>query len=88
MQIEAVVGLCIALAFGTWAYIDVDTVAEASAAGSRWWRGFDVATVALIVVILSAVSMYFLAHVPVLLWEMTAGLLLGSLSLRLLFHVG
>jgi hypothetical protein len=82
------VGLCVALAFGAWAYLDLDSVAEASGTGSHWWRGLDVATLALIVVILSGVSIYFFAHVPVLLWEMAAGLLLASLSLRLLFRAG
>lgn len=89
MRIEAVIGLCIAVALGAWAYLDLESLAGAEPTTEpHLWRGFDVAIVALIVAILTAVSAYLFAQVPALLWEMTAGVLLGSLSLRLLLRAG
>jgi hypothetical protein len=89
MRIEESIALCIALALGAWAYLDIEKLSGAEpAAESHVWRGVDVAVAALVVVLLTGVSAYLFAQVPTLLWEMTGGLFLGSLSLRFLFHVG
>jgi hypothetical protein len=89
MRIEACIGLCIALALGVWAYIDMASFARAEPTPEpHFLRAFDFAIVALIVAILTAVSGYLFVQVPALLWKMTAGLLLGSLSLRLLRGAG
>jgi hypothetical protein len=96
MQIDTVVGLGMALTFGVWAYLDYRDEKSPPKEGAgllpeahaHVWRGFGVVIVALIVVVLTGVSAYLFAQVPALLWEMTAGLLLGSLSLRLLFRIG
>jgi hypothetical protein len=61
-----------------------ESAREAGAELPQLRRWIGIVTVAIIVVILVGMSAYFCAHVPVVLWEATAGLVLGSLTLRLL----
>jgi hypothetical protein len=89
MRIEASIGLCVALVLGAWAYLDLEKFSGAEPASeSHVWRGFGVAVAAVAVMLLTGVSAYLFAQVPTLLWEMTGGLLLASLSMRFLFHIG
>jgi hypothetical protein len=42
--------------------------------------------VGIIAIVLTAVSFYLFAQVPVLLWEIAMGMIFGSFALRLFFH--
>jgi hypothetical protein len=89
MQIDTTVGLCVALAFGAVAYLDhkEERAREAGAELPQLWRWIGIVTVAIIAVILAGMSAYLFANVPIVLWEITAGIILGSLGLRLLFRI-
>jgi hypothetical protein len=89
VQIDTSLGLCVALTFGALAYLDhkEESAREAGAELPQLWRGIGIGTVAIIAVILVGMSAYLFAHVPVVLWEVTAGIVLGSLTLRLLFRI-
>ena len=90
---DTVIGLCLAVAFAAAAYFDHAEEATAGAAEAGFpcrrsplARGLSTLVLAVISTIVLGFSVYLFAEVPALLWEMTAGLVLGSLTLRLLFH--
>lgn len=78
-----------ALAFGAMAFLDhkEEIAREAGAELSQMWRGIGMVTVGIVAVMLAGMSAYLCVQVPVILWEATAGILLGSLTLRLLSRV-
>jgi hypothetical protein len=82
LQIAISRELCVALAFGAAAYFGFkhEKAAEKEAPEVR------PVIVGIIAIILTGISAYFFAQVPVLLWEIAAGTVLGSLTLRLFFH--
>ena len=89
MQIDTIVGLCVALSFGALAYLDhkEESARKVGIELPQLWRWIGIVTVAIIAVILVGMSAYLFAHVPIVLWEITAGLMLGSFGLRLLFRI-
>jgi hypothetical protein len=89
MQIDTFVGLCVALSFGALAYLDhkEESARKAGIELPQLWLWIGIVTVAFTAVILVGMSAYLFAHVPIVLWEITAGIMLGSFGLRLLFRI-
>jgi hypothetical protein len=90
---DTVIGLCLAISFAAAAYFDHAEeskvgVAEAGFSNQRspLARGLSTLVLAVISAIVLGFSVYLFAEVPALLWEITAALVLGSLTLRLFFH--
>ncbi len=90
---DTVIGLCLAIAFAAAAYFDHAEEATVGAAEAGFSyrrsplsRGLSTLVLAVISTIALGFSIYLFAEVPALLWEITAGLMLGSLTLRLLSH--
>jgi hypothetical protein len=86
MQIDTFVGLCVALPLGAVAYLDYKegNARKAGAELPQLWRWIGIVTVGVIAVILAGMSAYLFVHVPLVLWEATGGLVLGSLAWRVL----
>jgi hypothetical protein len=82
MQIETLLGLGAALVLGTAAYLGCKN----EKAIGKQTPEVDPTVVGIIAVILTAVSLYLFAQVPVLLWEIATGTISGSFALRLFFH--
>lgn len=94
MQVDTVAGLSIVFAFGTAAYFD-NRSNQVDAHGnpksrvdeSLLMRSVGSAIVGMMGVCLIAASVYFFTQVPTRLWELTAGLVVSSLMLRLFMRM-
>src|ERR1700681_4990458 len=89
MQIETIVGLSVVLSFGAAAYLDhkEESARKAGAELPQLWQWTSIVIFSIIAVILAGMSAYLFSQVPVLLCEITAGIILGSLALRLFFRI-
>ena len=82
MQIDTLIGLGAALTLGAAAYLG----SKREKATGKQVPEVDPAIVGIIAIILTAISFYMFAQVPVLLWEIATGMILGSFTLRLFFR--
>jgi hypothetical protein len=92
MPLDTAVGLCLAVAFAAAACFDYKEEKHMSQAVSEPYpakrslvsRGLIFATIGVIAGISIAMAAYLFVHVPVRLLEMAAGLVIASLTVRLL----
>lgn len=82
MQIDTFLGLGVALTLGTAAYLGCKN----DKAMGKQTSEVDPVIVGIIATVFTAVSFYLFAQVPVLLWDIATGLILGSFTLRLFLH--
>jgi hypothetical protein len=82
VQIDIFLGLGVALVLGTAAYLGCKN----EKAMGKQTPEVDPIIVGIIAIVLTAVSFYLFAQVPVLLWEIATGMISGSFALRLFFH--
>ena len=82
MQIEPLIKFGVALALGAAAYVG----SKREKATGKQASELDPVIVGIIAIILSAISLYVFAQLPVLLWEIGMSIILGSFTLRLFFR--
>lgn len=82
MQIETSIGLSLALAIGVAAYLG----SKREKAIGKQDEDVDPVVVGIIGIVATAITLYMVAQVPVLLWELATAIILGSFTLRLFFR--
>ena len=88
MHIDTSIGLCVAVSLGAAAYFDYKRENAPNTEQVRKESVFSFSTLEVVVlaalaIVLIGLTGYLMFRVPVLLWEILAGILLGSWTLRL-----